>query len=406
VKKRRSGSSKVKKKNPVRKLVPKMLLDMDPPMIARDPKPRASLMELMGKGLRGPVWKERFVVCARGRVAWYPPNCAIDGFVESDALGSIPVPNIHEAVVDADGYLLDLITERQAYHFRSKQHNEVAKWQDAVTNCSPPGAMVNLLKLPKIGKGVYKDNFWEAVGAKEETVKQGGIPFGVRMELVTKEQDRLVHDIFDQICAQDVTDVNKKHIEDNDLAKWVVNRAAGNADLAKQIPSMQECTDAVSQAIGLAPDMEGTDCKFEAFKAAICASRSPNNPTGSELARIVELAMQGKSKVEDSPDEVGEMSIGQKLYEYHKFLGNVLKSCRDGESDEKGNDKVTLTKVVAESYCNNVVKEVEALLKRHKAYKARLHGLDPSLRSRCQHRAIDDVFDGEMLPGTRWVQPV
>jgi len=376
-------------------------------VIARDPKPIAGLMELMGKGLRGPVWKERFVVCARGKLAWYPPSCAIEGFVESDALGSIPIANINESVVDSEGYLLDLITERQAYHFRSKQHNEVGKWQDAVMNCSPPGAMVHLLRLPKIGKGVYKDNFWEAVGAKEVSDKQGGIPFGVREELVTKEQDRLLLNIFEQITSQDVTDVNKEHIEDADLAKWVVNRAAGNKELAQKIPSMQECEEAVEGAVGLCDPakLEGDLCKFEAFKAAICAPRNPNNPHGSEMARIIELAMQGKSASEQTTEEVGEMSIGQKLYEYHKFMGNVLKSCRDGESDDKGNDKVTLTKVVAESYCLNVVKEVEALLKRHKQYQERLRSLEPSLRARNQHRAIDDVFDNEMLPGERWEHP-
>ena len=38
--------------------------------------------------------QERFLVCAKGKVAWYPPECAIEGYVESKALGSIPVSHV------------------------------------------------------------------------------------------------------------------------------------------------------------------------------------------------------------------------------------------------------------------------------------------------------------------------
>ena len=78
---------------------------------------------------------------------------------------------------------------------------------------------------------------------------------------------------------------------------------------------------------------------------------------------------------------------------------------RDGEQDESGNQKVSLKKVVAESYLENVTKEVEMLINRHKQYKTRLANLDPTLRARCQSRAIDDIFDAEMLPGDRWTKP-
>jgi hypothetical protein len=87
---------------------------MDPPVMSRDPKPMASLMDFQQKGLHGPVWKvpplchcalcfgklnsagstsvqERFLVCAKGKLAWFPPECAIEGYVEAKALGSIPV---------------------------------------------------------------------------------------------------------------------------------------------------------------------------------------------------------------------------------------------------------------------------------------------------------------------------
>merc|ERR1711998_530883 len=149
-------SKKAAKKHPVKKVIPKQFLLMDPPVIARDPKPMAGLMDFQCKGIRGPVWKERFLVCAKGKLAWYPPECALQGYVVSEALGSIPIANIFESSVDADGFLLDLTTERTAYHFRSKQQNDVGKWQNAVMNTSPPGAMQYLLATPKINTGVYK----------------------------------------------------------------------------------------------------------------------------------------------------------------------------------------------------------------------------------------------------------
>lgn len=62
--------------------------------------------------------------------------------------------------------------------------------------------------------------------------------------------------------------------------------------------------------------------------------------------------------------------------------------------------------MVAESYTDNIVREVELLIKRHKQYQDRLNSLEPSLRARNQLFAVDDVFDNEMLPGTRWERPL
>ena len=73
--------------------------------------------------------------------------------------------------------------------------------------------------------------------------------------------------------------------------------------------------------------------------------------------------------------------------------------------DERESFTQSSFQVVAESYLNNIVREVEMLIERHKQYQERLHTLDPTLRSRVQHRAVDDVFDNEMLPGERWVRP-
>jgi len=335
-----------------------------------------------------------------------------NGYIASDEKGSIPIKNILEAIIDsAEGKLLSLVTERCRYEFRSKQTGEVKAWQDAIMNASPPGAMQYMLKMPEIGGGIYKKNFWEVMGANTDDTKRGGIPFGVRQELVTEEQDILLHNLFDLIKAQDVVNLKKEYIEDQDLARFVGNRMpdtgnSTNTDPAKQPPTMQNCSDAVEEAIILHEgDGDGSTCGFEDFKAAICAQRSQDNPNGSEMARIIELAMQGQKSDEVFESAAGEMSVGQKLYEYHKFMNKVLGACRDGddEVDGKGADKVSLTKVVAESYTNNIVREVEMLIQRHNQYQERLRTLQPSLRARTQHQAIDDIFDSEMLPGERWV---
>merc|ERR1711998_497607 len=103
-------------------MIPKFLLDKIPPVIARDPKPMAGLIEFMSAGLHGPVWKERFLVSSKAMLKWYPPTCAIEGYVETQALGSIPIENIFEAQIDGDQFELQLKTERCTYHFRSRQH--------------------------------------------------------------------------------------------------------------------------------------------------------------------------------------------------------------------------------------------------------------------------------------------
>lgn len=219
-------------------------------------------------------------------------------------------------------------------------------------------------------------------------------------ELITPAQNVLLRSLFDSIKNQDQANADKEFIEDMDLAKFVANRMEDDKD---NIPSMQNCTDAIDEAITLRSD--NGQCLFDSFVAAICAPRSKENPNGSEMARIIELAMKGKDLDGEGMESVGEMTTAQKLYEYHKFMGNVLSVCRDGEQDESGNQKVSLKKVVAESYLENVTKEVEMLINRHKQYKTRLANLDPTLRARCQSRAVDDIFDAEMLPGDRWTKP-
>ena len=56
---------------------------------------------------------------------------------------------------------------------------------------------------------------WAAIGANTDDTVQGGIPFGVREELVSKEQEVLLTTLFDLIKSQDVVNQDKDFIEVN-----------------------------------------------------------------------------------------------------------------------------------------------------------------------------------------------
>ena len=299
---------------------------------------------------------------------------------------------------------------------------------------------------------MYKDSntFWEAVGtdvANKGTV--GGIPYGKDFALVTPEQEQILQSIFETIAAQvntpfvdysnnhtlsfgclrghffcrchssalmcaqpwqDVTVPNKTSIEAADFAKFIDKRMTNgqHADAAKvaSMPTLEECTAAIEESLRLAKDSkkapEGcTTSTYICFKTAICAKFPQGQNHGSEMCRLLKIALSGSDSFTPTASEQGEMTVGQKLYLYHSFMGNAQSTCREGKpSGQVG--KVSLTKMVAQSYCDSVFHEVEALLKRQQAYKQRMRELNPSLRQRTQHQAIDDVFDSENLPGARW----
>jgi len=206
--------------------------------------------------------------------------------------------------------------------------------------------MVNVMKNPVIDSGIYKKNIWDAMGVDTGSSKKGGIPFGVRKELVSKEQNQILLSIFDLIKSQDVVNLDKEYIEDADLAKFVANRMTDPVR-AKLCPTFVQCTEAIEGAVIFDREASSDDdqCSFECFKSAICAPRDSTNPDGSEMARIIELAMAGQDSAEATAEETGEMSIGQKLFEYHKFMGNVLSLSRDGKiGNTAADDKVSLTK--------------------------------------------------------------
>jgi len=411
---KRTMSKKEKLPKPVKKLIPKMFIDRDPPVISRDPKPRLGIMSVYRRDIDGnPSWQERFFVLARGFLSWFPSECQTKGYDLNNALGSIPVKFVLEAVISCDGTvphhnLLDLITERNAYHFKADLFREVGKWQDAIMNTSPPGGQRFLTEIPteKSDDGNYHTNFFNNMNSSGQKV--GGIPFGKPPELASNEQNDMMHNLFETIAAQDVAyqppkggAKEKPFIEASDVAKFIDSCMTSPSDTSL-VPTIEECQQAIDEAIENSPE-HAEQCDFDTFKAAICKSVFPGKTYGSEMARIIQLAMSGKKEYQMDDEMKGEMTVAQKLFEYHKFMGNVLTTCRDGSISDEVSNKISLKKVVAESYLDNIVTEIESLLKRHEAYKTRMRTLEPSLRSCVQWGAVDDVFDMEMLPGERWM---
>jgi len=408
----RNQTTNEKPPSDVRKLIPAIFLNQDPPVISRDPRPMSGVMSVLKKDMRGrAIWQERFFVLARGDLAWFPVDAELNGYDVSKPLGRIPVKYIVEATIKSDGALqhneLDLITDKSIYHFRSDMNKEVNRWQEAIMNTAPPGGEKWLQHKPRPpparDTGPTKNavdffNDLDVVVNPDNSVKQGGIPFNRDPALITDEQENLLKSLFEVIAGQDVTEKDKQHIEDTDLASFVEKRMA---DDSIEVPDMSEISEAIAEAINMGHD-EKNQCTYEAFKIAVCAKIEPGKTDGSTLAKILRVALAGKEDVSGDEALQGQMTIGQKLYEYHKFMQNVTQTCREGSSSDTVGGKISLNKTVAESYLDNVVHEVQALIKRHEAYKARMRQMEPSLRQRTQHEAVDDVFDAEMLPGERW----
>merc|ERR1711957_1085471 len=120
-----------------------------PPLMVRDPKPKRGLLEFLdmrhsfGDNMSAKEsyvqmcvdhaanpdsfdklpWYELFVVCERGNINLYRPECMFTGYTMSDALASIPVEAIFETNID---------------RFRANQAQESALWQKDITQSAAP----------------------------------------------------------------------------------------------------------------------------------------------------------------------------------------------------------------------------------------------------------------------------
>ena len=106
---------------------------------------------------------------------------------------------------DSEFYnLLDLITDKSIYHFKSDFNHDVNKWQDCVMNTSPPGAQIHNMTLPgEIGnKKREKQTFYDMnkLLGDDSSKKVGGIPFDSAS--ATPEQEQMLKNLFETIAAQ------------------------------------------------------------------------------------------------------------------------------------------------------------------------------------------------------------
>lgn len=386
------------KKVPVKTTIPMQFIEMK--ALSRDPKPMAGLLEFGKKGLKAGsfIWKERFFVIANMKFAWYPASAATNGFSESDLMGSIPIDNILSAEIDGEGLTLDLETAKTVYHFRSTMQGEVKVW------------MENIMKTSPYGAEKFKDQNMVFVKGGRQSIKRG-LPFGLNYDLLGQSDRDLLSSLFDTISRQSPPFISKKMINDTDLSKWCLNRMSKDKELVKLMPSMQDCTDAIEEAMldahlemGCEDDEDRCAIDLEAFGRAICKP----GPPGSLLSAIIKNAFkQVKDDDVDAGAFEGEMSTFEKLHEYHSAMRSMLSICREagGEVDDSSQQEISMTKLVAETYLQNILSEAQMLINRREEYIARQRGLEPSLRERTHKSAVDEVFNYESLPGDDWVRP-
>merc|ERR1712072_467248 len=122
---------KPKKKSLVEKKIPKAMLQMDPPLMSRDPKPMTGLMEM----LTGDTWVEHQFTLTE--------DCILEWVTDAEA-GTTSTLNGHSIWVtriDVEENRLEMVEELEngsfTHQFRSK---DVARWQDAIMNVGPPKA--------------------------------------------------------------------------------------------------------------------------------------------------------------------------------------------------------------------------------------------------------------------------
>jgi hypothetical protein len=396
-----------------------------PPLLVRDPTPRRGLLEFLDmramagrpakdsyiemcidfdkdpNALEKLPWLELFVVCERGSINLYRPECMFTGFTVSDALASIPVENIFEANVDTKMGLLDLHTEQQVYRFRSQQKSEVSRWQHAVMQSATPG----MERLDDYDDD-YDDeepSIWKAINQRKTA--NGGLESALAKpaDKLEAAEESLLLELFCSIGGFDKERKDKDFIDDADLMQWAGNRLNSVKDKAKleqllDLATPENCTDAVDGAMIHDEDQEGR-VTFNVFKKSMCDHNSA-------LRKIVLACLDTFPDVERwqyLEAIVGELSKPEFILMYHMHMTDVVKACRNQLHDERTeDDQITNNKKVAQVWLSGVEGEVSNLLKKYEEYQKKLRGFIPSLRERVHTHAIDEVFDSHMLPGKRW----
>jgi len=196
--------------------------------------------------------------------------------------------------------------------------------------------------------------------------------------------------------------IDADYFDEADLMKWCSNRFNTVRDqkqkeALEEIVNIETIDEACTGCMKHDTDNEGR-LTFDVFRRGMCDYTS--------TMRKVVLAM-----LNTFPDMErwqyleavsGELSKTDYIVMYHKHLTDVVKACRKQLKEEGEHSSfIDNREKVCKAYLSGIEKEVEGLLKKFDEYHQRLRSLQPSLRESNQG-GIDDVFDGNFLPGERW----
>jgi len=396
-----------------------------PPLLVRDPVPKRGLLEFLdsrvmhGKSARESYiemcithekdpnaiekmpWLELFVVCERGTINFYRPQCMFTGFTKADALASIPVENITETNIDTKLGMLDFGTANQVYRLRSQQQGDVAKWQAGVMQSAAPG----MERLDDFDDDYddEDDDIYTILNTNKRS--NGGLYSALAKpaDKLESAEEALLMELFCSIGGFDKDMKDKDFMNGGDLIGWCANRMNLVKDKKKlnellAMVTAESCEDAALAAMIHDTEGEGR-ITFDVFAKAMCDFTSP--------MREIVLAMLDTFPPMERWQYLeaisGQLSKPEFILMYHMHMTEVVKACRNQLHDDRHeNDEITNVKRVAEVWLTGVQGEVSNLLKKYEDYQDKLKGFIPSLRERVHNDAIDEVFDAEQLPGKRW----
>merc|ERR1712195_207006 len=279
-----------------------------PPLMVRDPKPKRGLLEFLdmrhsfGDNMSAKEsyvqmcvdhaanpdsfdklpWYELFVVCERGNINLYRPECMFTGYTMSDALASIPVEAIFETNIDRNLGYIEMHTAQQVYRFRANQAQESALWQKDITQSAAPG----MESLDDFDDD-YDDeepSIWKLLN--QPSGNNGGLTSAIAKpaDKLEAAEDTLLLELFCSIGGFDAERKDKDFMDGSDLVSWAANRLNLVKDKAKldellATVTAESCEEAVKNGMVHDTDSEGR-MTFDVFKRTMC---DPN----SEMRSII-----------------------------------------------------------------------------------------------------------------------
>merc|ERR1712086_67633 len=423
-------------------------LDVEPPLISRDPIPYRGVLQLLAKaedGIKVRKWTERFFVISRGKLSWYSVHCMWKGWGRAEILGSIPIAHIMRGEVNGDKTTLDLSTvgggqAAGKYQFRSHQKGDVIKWLNCILNVAPYSEQQwqhkcdeELLQVEESAEETpNSSDVWQCVSSLsgsallEPGKVYGGIPFGKSQVQWTEQQELTVGALFSTMSRATFPYEEKIFLEPADIYTWVCARQAAAADSAEEEShDVQHAMEQAVEAFGMMrpPDSVWLAAKpsemalsQEAFQAAVAARNQTGAAAlpeqyGSSLAALVGQVLMGAESssgvVAKEHKFEGEIPKSEFLQIYHNFMVDVLGLCRGKGPDRQisaNAQRVSKSKPVVEAFLKTVTEECSDHVANANAQRELMRNQSPTLRAENQS-SIDDVFDRELLEGERWCPP-